>query len=166
MWRNWLTKVTNFLGELRDDVDAPVVKGKFLTEEIIAVYEEEAARKFYDPENFKWQGSMPKMVLKTLFGEDGVQKMDGKKHHHRKNYFMDLMTPERMEDCRKILDKSLSEELSKQHGTFELFDLSKRVLFDSICEWVGINLAQYDSKEVDKLVAIRFQWLVAQSLRQ
>lgn len=35
---------------------------------------------------------MPKLVLKTLFGQGGVQTLDGAAHHHRKNIFMDLMT--------------------------------------------------------------------------
>lgn len=148
-----LNKGYNLLGELREEADAPVAKAEFLTEEITTVYGEEAARKFYNPENFKREGSMPKVVLKTLFGEDGVQTIDGKKHHQRKNYFMDLMTPERMEDYRAILDQNLATELDQQHGTFELFDLSKRVLFNSICEWAGINLAQYDPKEIDKLAS-------------
>lgn len=141
----------HLLGTLREDVDAPVVKGKFLTKEIIAIYGEEAARKFYDPQNFKREGAMPKPILKTLFGEDGVQTLDGKDHHHRKSYFMDLMTPERMEDYHQILEEHLSRELDKQHGEFELFDLSNRVLFYSICEWSGINLEQYDSEKVEVL---------------
>src|SRR5699024_12451077 len=96
---------------------------------------------------------MPKPVLKTLFGEDGVQTLDGKEHHHRKNYFMDLMTPDRMEDYRKILDKNLADELNKQHGEFELFDIANRVLFNSICEWSGINLERYDQKTLETLAS-------------
>jgi len=141
----------NLLRQLREDVDAPVVKAEFLTEDITAIYGEEAARKFYKPENFTREGAMPKPVLKTLFGEDGVQTLDGKEHHHRKNYFMDLMTPDRMEDYRKILDRNLTTELDKQHGEFELFDLANRVLFNSICEWSGINVDKYDLKTLDKL---------------
>lgn len=78
---------------------------------------------------------MPKLVLKTLFGQGGVQTLDGAAHHHRKNIFMDLMTPERMEDYHRILDKNLTQALEAQHGQFELFDLSKMVFFTSICEW-------------------------------
>ena len=71
-----INKGYNLLGELREEADAPVAKAEFLTEEITTVYGEEAARKFYNPENFKREGSMPKVVLKTLFGEDGVQTID------------------------------------------------------------------------------------------
>lgn len=141
----------NLLGELRADVDAPVVKAKFLTEEIIAIYGEEAAHKFYDPTKFKRGGAMPKPILKTLFGEDGVQTLDGKAHNHRKNYFMDLMTPERMEDYRKLLDQKLTKKLAKQHGTFELFEVANIVLFETISEWSGINLDQLSEEEVENL---------------
>lgn len=141
----------NLLADLREDVKSPVVKAKFLTEEVIAIYGEEAAGKFYDPSNFKRGGAMPKPILKTLFGEDGVQTLDGDEHHHRKNYFMDLMTPERMEDYRDILDKNLREKLNNQHGEFELFDLANHVLFTSICQWSGINLDRYDDERVSEL---------------
>ncbi|PIC56695.1 cytochrome P450 [Sporosarcina sp. P12(2017)] len=146
-----INKGYNLLGELREEVGAPVVKAEFLTKEITAIYGEEAARKFYDPENFKREGAMPKPVLKTLFGEGGVQTLDGDEHHHRKNYFMDLMSPDRMEEYHILLAKNVSEELDKQHGEFELFDLANRVLFNTISEWCGINLEQFDSKTLEKL---------------
>lgn len=53
-----INKGYNLLGELREEADAPVAKAEFLTEEITTVYGEEAARKFYNPENFKREGSM------------------------------------------------------------------------------------------------------------
>ncbi|PID04649.1 MULTISPECIES: cytochrome P450 [unclassified Sporosarcina] len=146
-----MNKGYNLLQELREEVDAPVVKAEFLTKEVTAIYGEEAARKFYDPKNFKREGAMPKPVLKTLFGEGGVQTLDGEEHHHRKNYFMDLMSPDRMEAYHELLAKNVSEELGKQHGEFELFDLANKVLFNTISEWSGINLEQYDLKTLEKL---------------
>ena len=141
----------NLLGELRKEADSPVVKGKFLTKEFITVYGEEAARKFYDPTKFKREGAMPKPIIKTLFGEKGVQTLDGKAHQHRKNYFMDLMTPERMDDYRKILDRNLTEKLDTIHGEFELFDIANDVLFKSITEWSGINLSEYNEEKIEQL---------------
>lgn len=139
------------LSELRKEAGAPVVKAKLLNKEVIAVYGNEAARKFYDPSNFKREGAMPKVVLKTLFGEDGVQTLDGETHKNRKTVFMDLMTPKRMEEYHRILDKNLSEKLDHQQGEFELFDLSKDVLFRSICEWAGIDLSKMSKEEIDQL---------------
>ena len=139
------------LSELRKEADAPVVKARLLNKEVIAIYGKEAAKKFYDPRNFKREGAMPKIVLKTLFGENGVQTLDGQAHEHRKTIFMDLMTPKRMEEYHRILDKNLTQKLDRQQGQFELFDLAKDVLFRSICEWAGIDLSQLTKKEVDQL---------------
>jgi len=149
--KEMMDKGYNLIAELREDVDAPVVQAEFFNENITAIYGEEAARKFYDAANFKREGAMPEPVLKTLFGEDGVQTIDGEAHHHRKNYFMDLMTPDRMENYRDILTKHLSEALDKQHGEFELFDLANKVLFNAISEWSGINLNNYDKETLEKL---------------
>lgn len=139
------------LSELRKEANAPVVKARLLNKEVIAIYGKEAAKKFYDPRNFKREGAMPKIVLKTLFGENGVQTLDGQAHEHRKTIFMDLMTPKRMEEYHRILDKNLTQKLNRQQGQFELFDLAKDVLFRSICEWAGIDLSQLTKKEVDQL---------------
>lgn len=139
------------LSELRKEANAPVVKARLLNKEVIAIYGKEAAKKFYDPRNFKREGAMPKIVLKTLFGENGVQILDGQAHEHRKTIFMDLMTPKRMEEYHRILDKNLTQKLDRQQGQFELFDLAKDVLFRSICEWAGIDLSQLTKKEVDQL---------------
>lgn len=153
-----LTDVTERLDEgyllfstLREEANAPVVKARLLNKEVIAVYGQEAAKKFYEPNNFKREGAMPKLVLKTLFGEEGVQTMDGQSHEHRKTIFMNLMTPKRMEDYHQIVDKNLSEKLDQQQGEFNLFDLSKDVLFRSICEWAGIDLSKIPKEEVEQL---------------
>lgn len=139
------------LSELRKEANAPVVKARLLNKEVIAIYGKEAAKKFYDPRNFKREGAMPKIVLKTLFGENGVQTLDGQAHEHRKTIFMDLMIPKRMEEYHRILDKNLTQKLDRQQGQFELFDIAKDVLFRSICEWAGIDLSQLTKKEVDQL---------------
>src|SRR5690625_6504672 len=61
------------------------------------------------------------------------------------------MKTERMEYYRKILYRNLSNELNKQNGEFELFDLANKVLFNSISEWSGINLENYDDEKLEKL---------------
>lgn len=139
------------LTELRKEAQAPVVKARLLNKEVISVYGQAAAKKFYDPENFKREGAMPKLVLKTLFGEEGVQTLDGEPHKHRKTIFMDLMTPKQMEEYHRILDKNLSEKMNRQNGEFNLFDLSKEVLFRSICEWAGIDLSKMTQEDVNRL---------------
>lgn len=72
---------------------------------------------------------MPTPILKTLQGEGGVQTLDGQQHYKRKSIFMDLMTPDRMEDYRKILEETLKETLDAQTGKFELYHLTKKTCF-------------------------------------
>lgn len=139
------------LSELRKEADAPVVKARLLNKEVIAVYGKEAARAFYDPANFKRKGAMPKLVLKTLFGEEGVQTLDDEEHNQRKKVFMDLMTPKRMEDYHRIVDRTLTEKMEHLQGELELFDVAKDVLFRSICEWSGIDLTKMDEREINRL---------------
>ncbi|GMA47137.1 cytochrome P450 [Tetragenococcus muriaticus] len=139
------------LSELRKEVNAPVVKASLLNQEIIAIYGQEAAKKFYDAENFKRDKAMPTPILKTLQGEGGVQTLDGQEHYKRKSVFMDLMTPDRMEDYRKTLEETLTQELDAQTGQFELYHLTKNVLFKAICKWAGVNLGQYSDEEIDEL---------------
>ncbi|WP_407857412.1 cytochrome P450 [Enterococcus hailinensis] len=139
------------LSELRKEADAPVVKACLLNKEVIAVYGKEAARAFYDPANFKRKGAMPKLVLKTLFGEEGVQTLDDEEHNQRKKVFMDLMTPKRMEDYHRIVDRTLTEKMEHLQGELELFDVAKDVLFRSICEWSGIDLTKMDEREINRL---------------
>ena len=139
------------LSEWRQKADAPVVKGKAFNKEIIAMYGTDAAKKFYDPKNFKREGAMPEVVLNTLFGQDGVQTLDGEEHHHRKNIFMDLMTPERMDEYHKILDEKMTDAFEAEQGTFELFGLARKVLFKAITEWAGINLDDLTDEEINDL---------------
>lgn len=139
------------LSELRKEADAPVVKARLLNKEVIAVYGKEAARAFYDPANFKRKGAMPKVVLKTLFGEGGVQTLDDEEHNQRKKVFMDLMTPKRMEDYHRIVDRTLTEKMEHLQGELELFDVAKDVLFRSICEWSGIDLTKMNEREINQL---------------
>lgn len=139
------------LSELRKEADAPVVKARLLNKEVIAVYGKEAARAFYDPANFKRKGAMPKLVLKTLFGEGGVQTLDDEEHNQRKKVFMNLMTPKRMEDYHRIVDRTLTEKMEHLQGELELFDVAKDVLFRSICEWSGIDLTKMNEREINQL---------------
>ena len=139
------------LTDIREKAGAPVAKAEAFTKKLYVIYGSDAAQKFYDPKNFKREGAMPDLVIKTLFGEDGVQTLDGEEHHHRKNIFMDLMAPDRMDDYHKILDEKMTAALEAEQGTFEFFSLTRRVLFETVTEWSGINLDHLSDEEIDDL---------------
>jgi fatty-acid peroxygenase len=57
----------------------------------------DAAEIFYDRDKFVRAGAAPEPVRATLFGKKGVQGLDGAAHELRKQMFMSLMTPARIE---------------------------------------------------------------------
>lgn len=56
----------------------------------------EAAELFYDTSRFMRRGATPGRIQKTLFGQGGVQSLDGDAHRRRKQLFMWLMAAERI----------------------------------------------------------------------
>ena len=57
----------------------------------------QAAELFYDTSRFMRRGATPGRIQKTLFGQGGVQSLDGEAHRRRKQMFMSLMAAERIE---------------------------------------------------------------------
>ncbi|MFL0461160.1 hypothetical protein ACH0CA_11970, partial [Kytococcus sedentarius] len=57
----------------------------------------EAAAVFYDPSRFQRAGAAPPPLQKTLFGQGGVQGLDGENHRQRKAMFLQIVQPDRVE---------------------------------------------------------------------
>ena len=83
----------------RDHTD--VFETRLLGLPVLCLHGEEAARVFYDPERFERRGAAPPRAQKTLFGQGGVQGLDGEAHRARKGMFMSLMTPDRLRDLAR-----------------------------------------------------------------
>lgn len=126
-----------------------IYETKVLGEKVALISGESAAELFYDSELMKRNGAMPSRVLKTLFGEGGVQTLDGQAHAHRKQLFMSLMTPEGLERLYGITRKQWSEAATKweKKGKITLFDEVLELLTRVACEWADVPLPE---KEVSK----------------
>lgn len=110
---------------------------------------EEAAQLFYDNEKFVREGAAPKRVLKTLFGENRVQTLDGEEHHHRKAMFMSLMSREGLQKIREITSKhwGLAVARWETKKEIEIYEESQEMLCRIACEWAGVPLAIDEVKE-------------------
>lgn len=110
----------------------------------------EAADIFYDEEKFKRQGAAPKRLLKTLFGEGGVQTLDDGTHRNRKELFMSLMTEERLHDVIEIAKVQWKTSLKNWINMDKpvLYDESKKMMTRTACSWAGVPLQ--DSKLEDR----------------
>lgn len=133
-----------------------IFETRLLGEKAICMRGEEAAQLFYDNEKFVREGAAPKRVLKTLFGENGVQTLDGEEHHHRKAMFMSLMSREGLQKIREITSKhwGLAVGRWETKKEIEIYEESQEILCRIACEWAGVPLAMDEVKE-------KSQWLGA-----
>lgn len=119
-----------------------IFETRLLGERAICMRGEAAAKLFYDEDKFIRQGAAPKHVLKTLFGETGVQTLDGEEHRHRKAMFMSLMTEAEMKRMREITRKqwALAVGRFETKKEIEIYEEAKEILCRVGCEWAGVPL--------------------------
>ncbi|MCY8520230.1 cytochrome P450 [Bacillus atrophaeus] len=138
-----------FIKNRVDRYQSDLFETRLLGQKAICMSGEEAAKVFYDPERMKRNGALPKRLLKTLFGVDAIQTMDGDAHTHRKLLFMSLMTPPHQKRLAKLAMDQWLAALSKWEGAekVELFEEAKNVLCKIACQWAGVPLEESEVKE-------------------
>lgn len=140
-----------FVANRRKSFQSNIFETRLLGERVICLGGEDAAALFYDADKFTRQDAAPKRLLKTLFGEDGVQTLNGTAHTHRKQMFMSLMTKENIDRLLRLTDR----EWKKIRHTGEeivLYDEAQQVLMKAVCEWAGVPLARDEvAKRTDEM---------------
>jgi fatty-acid peroxygenase len=128
------------------DYGTNVFRTRLALKETICMRGEEEARLFYDNERFKREGAAPSLAQKTLFGEGGVQGLDGEPHRHRKAMFMSLMTPESNARLADLVTERWRRYIDRWEEQEEvvLFDESSRLITEAVCEWAGVPLSASD----------------------
>jgi fatty-acid peroxygenase len=103
----------------------------------------EAARLFYDPRRFRRRGASPVALQKTLFGQGGIQGLDGVAHRERKALFLSL-TPSARVDALAM--ETLREwcraatRWSKKREPIDLYAEAQAVLTRAVCRWACVPL--------------------------
>src|SRR5690554_2758142 len=120
-----------FISKKCEHLGSDIFETRIVLKKVICMQGEEAARLFYDEEKFKRKKATPKFVQKTLFGQGGVQGMDGDKHRHRKELFMSLMSRESVSGLMNTLQSELENYLVKweKRDSVVLFDELNEVIF-------------------------------------
>ncbi|WP_060680695.1 cytochrome P450 [Virgibacillus halodenitrificans] len=138
-----------YIPNRRHSFQSDLFETRLLGQKAICMGGKEAAEIFYDNTKFKRSGAAPKRVQKTLFGENGVQTLDGEEHKHRKQMFMSLMSSERLEHLNNITYKHLDTMATdwEKKGQIILYEEAKKLMTRVACEWAGVPLW---AKEVDK----------------
>lgn len=118
--------------------------------QVVCIAGKDAAELFYDNEKFKRDGAAPNRVLNTLFGQGGVQTLDGKAHEHRKTMFMNLMSKDSLDEIADLVEEEWMKvlpEWEKQESVV-LYEEIKKILTVAVCRWTGVPI---DDQDIDTL---------------
>ncbi|MQA01084.1 MAG: cytochrome P450 [Dehalococcoidia bacterium] len=119
---------------------------RLLLQRTVCMTGAEAARAFYEHEALQRTGAGPARVQRTLFGQGGVQGLDGAEHRQRKQMFMSLMTPEAIQ---RLADFS-AEQWQARAASWAaaervvLLDEAEELLCRAVCAWSGIPLPEHE----------------------
>lgn len=139
----------HFISETARRLGTDAFETRLLLRRTICMTGPEAAAVFYDPARFQRSGAAPGRLEKTLFGQGGVQGLDGEEHQHRKQVFLDIITPEATGDLAATVTRywSVYAERWAQAGQVELYPQIQELLTRAVCEWAGVALAEDEVSE-------------------
>ncbi|WP_119682015.1 cytochrome P450 [Indioceanicola profundi] len=136
---------------------ADLFLARILLRKTICMTGPEAAELFYRPDLFVRRGAMPGRIQKTLLGRGGVQGLDDEVHRHRKQMFMSLMAPERIDHLRELVD-GLWRVYAQKWATMDrvvLYDEVQELLTKAVCAWAGVPLPEPEvSRRTAQLTAL------------
>ena len=127
-------------------LDTNIFETRILGEKTICLTGSKQAEFFYDNTRFRRSDAAPARVKKTLFGEGGVQGLDGDAHKNRKAMFMSLMDNKAMDEIERLTERYWHEFFAdiKEFDTVELYEAAKIVFLQVACDWVGVSLEDED----------------------
>jgi fatty-acid peroxygenase len=140
--KGFLSEGYDFISEKSREVDADVFETLLFSKKIIFMRGKEAAKLFYDNEKFTRQGASPKLIQKTLFGEGGVQGLDGEAHKHRKAMFMGFMNPGAIGSLAELFKNELETATNDwgKKSQIEWFHEINMVIFKAVCNWAAVPI--------------------------
>ena len=141
-----------FISQQCDRYQTDIFQTRLLFKKTICFKGEEAAKVFYDSQKFIRKNAAPKRLKKNLFGEDGVQGLDGDAHRHRKQMFMSLMTKEGIQQLADLTRKQWSAYAQKwsQMDKIVLFKEAREVFCRASCAWTGVPLSESEVEQRTK----------------
>lgn len=130
---------------------------RLLMQNTICMSGEDAAKLFYDEQLFQRQHAAPRMLRKTLFGQGGVQGLDGEAHRHRKQLFTSLLTNDAIAELVRLSEANwlAAMEAWQLSDRVVLMPEVQAILTRSVCEWAGVPLVEHElTKRRDQLAAM------------
>jgi fatty-acid peroxygenase len=139
-WREGYAFISNRCNSMNTDL----FEARLLLQPTICMRGRDAATLFYDVERFSRHGAVPPLVRKTLFGEGGVQGLDGEAHRVRKAMFMSLVEPDAVAELAELVGALWRDQIRRweKAGRMIVLDAASRVLTRAVCAWSGVPLPE------------------------
>lgn len=141
---NLLTEGYDFIQKRCKQFGTEVFETRLMGKKMICMTGRDAVELFYDTERFQRAGAVPKRIQKTLFGEGGIQTMDGDKHTTRKLMFLSLMTEKELNRLRFLTKQQwqIQTALWSNQQEVILFDKAEDIMCRIACLWAGVPLKE------------------------
>lgn len=123
-----------------------VFEARILMQRTICMTGPDAVALFYDADRFERRGASPEPVRKTLFGEAGVQTLDGERHRRRKEMLLSILGPARIQGLVDTVVGRLRERARSWalQGQVVVYDELQDVLTEAVCAWAAMPLPPLD----------------------
>lgn len=148
-----------FMSNRRRSFNSDVFATRLLGKKTICIGGKEAAEVFYDNEKFDRKKAAPNRVLKTLFGQNGVQTLDGEAHKHRKKMFMSIMSPYGLKRLADVTKKQWQTAVEKweQMDKIVLYKEVQEIMCRTACLWAGVPLSEDEARKWANGLAAMFE---------
>lgn len=133
----------------RQSFQANVFATTLLGQQAVCMGGKEATVLFYDDEKFQRQGAAPNRARETLFGEKGVQSLDGEAHRKRKQLFKPIMSTENLDTLARLTEEAWDNAIKQweQMDEVVLYDEVKKLLCEVACQWTGVPIKKAEIQE-------------------
>lgn len=156
---NFMTEGYMYILNRRRSFNSDVFETRLFGKKTICLGGQDATKIFYDTDKFIRKNAAPNRVVQTLFGEGGVQALDGDEHRARKTMFMSIMTPDELKRLTDITSHQWKLALAKweQMDKVILYEETQELLCKIACQWAGVPVQQEEVKDLTKDLTAMFE---------
>jgi fatty-acid peroxygenase len=153
LWRHGYLALPRLWEGEPDDSDH--LKVRLLGRPAHVVRGAEGARLFYDDTVVRRSGAVPMPLGRVLFGAGAVHGLDGARHRERKQLFLDVLTPEHVEELADDVARALTERVRAwpDRSPFVLFDELVRIYGTCVLAWSGVEVGDREAARIARRLA-------------
>lgn len=138
----------DFIRNRCERLETDVFMVRLLMQDTICMSGEDAARLFYDEQYLQRTHAAPRMLQKTLFGQGGVQGLDGAAHRHRKGLFLSLLDQQGVAEMVRLGNAEWSAAIEdwQSRERIVLLQEVQLMLTRAACRWAAVPLAEGEAQ--------------------